>query len=501
MSHYDALVIGSGISGLTSAALLAKKGKSVLVLEQYSRPGGYMHSFRRFGELFDTGAHYVGSMGPGQPFHTLLSYLDVYKTEAFVPLNPDGFDVFHFPEGPIVLPAGYEKATKELGRHFPQEQAAIESYFNLVQSTVAHFPTYSFDGNADMTRSLEALQTPLSEVVEKLTRNPRLQTLLYAYCGLHGVLPQDTPFGLHAIVVDSLIRGPMGFAKGGDDLTQSFVSRIQASGGRVLMNQRVSSLEVTGDQITGVCTEKGERFTAEWVISSLHPKTTFGLLSDDQRLTGLFKDRVRNLPESGGMFAVYARCQNLHLDPLQNHYYFDTSDPQELFKPRGPTEVPAMVFASMSRSANSQGGKRVLSLHSASPFSWFQEWQNTQYAKRPESYKNFKEQLTQKIFQAVERYQPGFSQTVEQHVSSSPLSNLHFNGSIEGSGYGLYHSIQNTGARAIGPRTKILNLLVTGQNYLFPGLLGASISSLRTCGHIIGIKPVLEELKDLGERA
>ncbi len=82
MSHHDALIIGSGISGLTSAALLSKKGKSVLVLEASSRPGGYMHSFRRFGELFDTGAHYVGSMCPGQPFHTLLNYLGVFGDAA-----------------------------------------------------------------------------------------------------------------------------------------------------------------------------------------------------------------------------------------------------------------------------------------------------------------------------------------------------------------------------------------------------------------------------------
>lgn len=501
MSHHDALIIGSGISGLTSAALLSKKGKSVLVLEAYSRPGGYMHSFRRFGELFDTGAHYVGSMCPGQPFHTLLNYLGVYKPEAFVPLNPDGFDVFHFPEGTIRLPMGFDRAAQELASHFPSETAAIKSYFDLIQKTVAHFPTYSFDGDADMTRSLEALQTPLTQVVEPLTQNPRLQALIYAYCGLHGVRPEDTPFGLHAIVVDSLIRGPMGFSKGGDDLTRTFVERIEAQGGRVLMNRKVVSLVVNGDNVSEVVTEKGERFTADWVISSLHPKTTFGLLTDDSRLTGLFKDRVRQLPESGGMYAVYARAQGLDWDPLQNHYFFDTSDPKEMFRERGPDEIPAMVFASLSRTSSNEGGKKVFSLHSASPYKWFERWKDTKYGKRPDDYKAFKDKLTARVFAAVERYEPGFAAKIESQVSSSPLSNLHFNGSIEGSGYGLYHSIQNTGARAIGPRTKILNLLVTGQNYLFPGLLGASISSLRTCGHIIGIKPVLEELKELGERS
>jgi hypothetical protein len=44
-------------------------------------------------------------------------------------------------------------------------------------------------------------------------------------------------------------------------------------------------------------------------------------------------------------------------------------------------------------------------------------------------------------------------------------------------------------------------LLLTGQSCIFPGLLGASISALRSCGHIIGIKSVLLELQSLGAQA
>jgi 2-polyprenyl-6-methoxyphenol hydroxylase-like FAD-dependent oxidoreductase len=53
--RYDVIVIGAGIGGLTCGALLAKKGLSVLVAEQYSRPGGYCTSFQRKGFTFGTG--------------------------------------------------------------------------------------------------------------------------------------------------------------------------------------------------------------------------------------------------------------------------------------------------------------------------------------------------------------------------------------------------------------------------------------------------------------
>ena len=60
----DAIVIGSGIGGLSTAAIMAKAGKKVLVLEQHDQAGGCCHSFIDKGYEFDVGIHYVGLLGP-----------------------------------------------------------------------------------------------------------------------------------------------------------------------------------------------------------------------------------------------------------------------------------------------------------------------------------------------------------------------------------------------------------------------------------------------------
>ena len=60
---FDAIVIGSGMGGLTVAALLAKHGgKRVLVLERHYTAGGFTHSFRRPGYEWDVGVHYIGQV-------------------------------------------------------------------------------------------------------------------------------------------------------------------------------------------------------------------------------------------------------------------------------------------------------------------------------------------------------------------------------------------------------------------------------------------------------
>ena len=59
---FDVIIIGSGMSGLTTAVLLAQHDLKVLVLEKHFKVGGFTHTFKRKNYEWDVGIHYIGEV-------------------------------------------------------------------------------------------------------------------------------------------------------------------------------------------------------------------------------------------------------------------------------------------------------------------------------------------------------------------------------------------------------------------------------------------------------
>lgn len=497
MARYDVVLIGSGISVLTCAAILAKKGKSVCVLERYVKPGGYLHGFKRFGHHFDTGAHYIGAMKKGQPFRQLLEYIGVYEDDLFVPLDEKAFDVLYFPKMTVELPQGYEALGHRLKTLFPSEVHAIGDYLQHLQNSSSLFQTYKFQDRVDQDKLLFYINTPLAKIVEPLTQNEKLKVVLYAHCLLHGVNPNDVPFGMHSIMMDSFITGAYGLAQGGDALAQKFVKVIESHGGKVLLKKGVVKIHNDGPFVKSFECADGERIEAELFVSGAHPKKTFELLTDNTALRPVFKERLASLKESTASFGVYAEVAGpARLHPRRNHFFFENDSLEGLFDiPSVPTKPRAVFANSAERLASENATNQGVKLLAAGPYSWFAKWENQKVGHRGADYEDFKKGYASQLWSLVDDYYPGIQAAVTHETTSSALSNIFFNGSPEGSGYGIYHSISVTGPRAIGPRTHLRNLLITGQSTLFPGFLGAATAGIRAAGNVIGTKELLEDIQ------
>jgi all-trans-retinol 13,14-reductase len=131
---FDAIVIGSGIGGLSAAAFLAKHGgKRVLVLERHYTPGGYTHVFRRSDYEWDVGVHYVGQVqDAGSDPRRIFDDITDGKL-SWAPM-PEVYDRIIIGDRAFDLVAGADRFRETLQGYFPREARTIERYLGAVRA-------------------------------------------------------------------------------------------------------------------------------------------------------------------------------------------------------------------------------------------------------------------------------------------------------------------------------------------------------------------------------
>ncbi|MFH8253949.1 phytoene desaturase family protein [Streptomyces roseolus] len=504
---YDAVVIGSGIGGLTTAVCLAREGRKVAVFEQHYTAGGYTHAYRRRGWEWDVGIHYVGQLAPREPVRALSDYL-TDGALRWAPLG-DPYDEYRLAGEVYRAPVGLAAYQAALTARFPAERSGVEALFKLVARCRATLPVLALGRlSGPVARRLTALLRstavppealrPAREVVAGLVRDERLrQAVLTPAVLLLADSSSKLPFFLVAVLFDHFRNGAWYPVGGSAAIARAMAGPVRGAGGEVFVRTPVDRIELDGTRATGVVLADGTRVRAPVVVSAAGAHHTYRTLLPGRSDSDGRADPVRGMREGFPFVLLFLG--------------FD-GDPSELGLPRHNLMVTDGDCDAFFDGAGGRTSGLFLSFSSAKDPTWtarhpgrstgeilayvdpdlFAPFRGSRWHDREPAYLALKSELTDRLLDRLYAHLPRTRGRVAYHELGTPLTAEHFTRWPGGSLYGLAKDVAAFGdgtrpglADRLRPRTEFDGLYLAGQDVLAGGFLGAATGGLLAAHEVL----------------
>lgn len=505
---FDAIVIGSGIGGLTTAAVLSKHaGERVLVLERHYTAGGFTHAFYRPGYEWDVGVHYIGDVAPGRPTRAIfdditdgaLDWEDMGEVYDKIIVGDDEYDFVR----------GRRAWRKQMLEYFPGEEAAIDGYLErmraVTQSAMPFFAekvvpkALAAVGGGLMRRGfLKLARRKVYDVLRELTDNERLITVLTGQWGDYGMPPREASFAMQAFVASHYLHGAWYPVGGATRIAETIEPVIERGGGMVVTNADVEQILVEGGRAVGVRMADGRELRAPRIVSGAGLAVTVGrLLPDEVAMKRTIEKKMQAVPPSGSHLSLYVGLRHTAEElglPRHNLWVYPGNDHDASVKAfvDDPDNAPLpVVFVSFPSAKDPDfqrrhPGNATIEVVTLAPYEWFSKWEQEHWKKRGPEYSAYKEQLTERLLEALYRHVPQVRGKVDHAELSTPLSTQRFAAHPHGEIYGLSHGPDRFDQRWLQPRTPVKGLFMTGADVLTAGVGGAMMSGVLTASVITG---------------
>ncbi|GBL34598.1 putative all-trans-retinol 13,14-reductase [Filimonas sp.] len=494
---YDIVIIGAGLGGLLSAALLSKEGYKVCVLEKNKQIGGCLQSFGFDGKLFESAVHYIGSLDEGQTLYKIFRYLGLMEKLQLLRLDTECFDEIRFGEKIFKMAQGHASFIDTLSVSFPNERNGIDAYIREMCHVCEHFPMYNLRiGNAEEKQAVSRFG--LKEKLDSLTENELLKQVLTGNNLLYGGHYQYTPFYLHALIENSYIESSFKCRDGSTQIARLLQEVIQQQGGEVLRNADIQRLVEKDGLLLYAEDSNGEQYHAAHFISNLHPQRTYRML-DSNMIRPIARRRFDTLPNTLSSFVVNISLKEKRIPFVNHNIYSHTTEDAWHDAHRSVIDTPTsfgIFFAEDKQHPGYAASLSILTYMDASATSsWDHSFHTTsERDKREEAYQQFKQQHIVDIIGSLQSVIPGLKEAVKAVDASTPLTYRDYLNSPEGTMYGIQKDVRRLAESTLATRTKIPNLYLTGQNINLHGVLGVSITAVLNAADFVGLEYLVKKI-------
>ena len=391
----------------------------------------------------------------------------------------------------------YEAQERDLKDRFPDQSEAIEAWTRALhngrEAIIKIFPTRAmpeFVGNLFDWWNRRAISDwcarTTKEVIDDITDHKELAAVMAAQWGDHGGRPSTASFSAHALISASYLESGSWYPVGGSAaFAEHMIPTIKKNGGDARSGVSVESILLEDQKAVGVRTRGGEKIRANAVVSNIGARETIDLLLPASHGQDEWAAKIRDLPSSIAHFTMFLGFEGdikAAGATKANHWIFPTGEVDVVWDNAPDTPPPHMTvsFGSLKDPAHDPGPKQR---HTGQLLVWadwstVEQWAGSAPGARGEDYAAFKQRAEKTLMAQFERTFPELAKLVVYRELATPLTTITYTGHRKGAFYGLDVTPQRVMCDALGAKTPVPGLYLSGQDVASPGIPGALMGGL-----------------------
>lgn len=466
------VVIGAGLGGLTAAALLARNGFPVTLVEQHEKVGGYATTFDRAeGKYtFDVSLHATASArGSLKPVLEAAGVLDKVETVAL----PELCRVIT-PDHDFIWPPGNPDAVREeIVRLFPKEADGIRGFFADMMGILDEV---SMPSDPDSSKGRAAFpethprmwacrNKTLADMLNDHLKDPGAQALLSIYAGYYGLPPSRLSGFYYCVATAAYLRnGGHCVKRRSQDLSDALRRSIEAAGGAVVLETEVEEIVTKAGKISGVRLDDGRTLEARAIISNASVPSTLGMLPKEV-VPADYASRVAGYRPSISSFVVWLGLNGDVREKVKGYEVrcLRTYDVEQSFKAAMACDTANCNFGvtvyDNAYEGYSKPGTSTVSVIVTSGYDPWRRFEADYFDGKKEAYRKEKERIAGFLIDEAERMViPGLKSMIDVVEIGTPLTNVRYTKNPEGAIYGFEQCVENAFMNRLGNKPPVPGL-------------------------------------------